>query len=170
MQVGSILAGIILLFLGRKLFWLFVGFVGFLVGMRIAAEVLAGHPAWVFVLAGLVLGIIGAAVAIVLERLAFAVAGFFTCVFLAMTFSQEFGEPYNIAVLFLAGALGAIFAFLIMDWAIIFLSSILGAGLIVSVLKLGPTWGTLVYLILVFTGFVVQSQLMEQSNKPADVR
>lgn len=170
MQVAYLLAGLMLLFLGRKLFWLFVGVAGFLAGAQFAADVLAPGSALMILLAGAAVGMAGAFLAIVLERVAFAVAGFYVCFYLAMTFFREPGEPYHHALLVGAGMLGAVFAFLVMDWGIIFLSSIMGAGLIVSVLHIGPTGDVLLYLVLVFTGFAVQSQLMEQARRPVDAR
>ena len=43
MDIITIVTGAILLLLGRPLFWLFVGIVGFLVGFDLAGLYLAGH-------------------------------------------------------------------------------------------------------------------------------
>ena len=45
MEWLNIIAGLAVLFFGRRLFWLFVGGVGFIVGFQIASEVLQGPPA-----------------------------------------------------------------------------------------------------------------------------
>ena len=42
--VINVLLGIMLLTLGRKLFWLFVGFIGFAVGFHYASSVLKIRP------------------------------------------------------------------------------------------------------------------------------
>lgn len=40
----SVALGLLLLFLGRKLFWVFVGVFGFLAGVQIATRVAQGQP------------------------------------------------------------------------------------------------------------------------------
>ena len=39
----QVLVGLLLVLLGRKLFWLFVGVVGFLAGMRFGAQLVTGQ-------------------------------------------------------------------------------------------------------------------------------
>src|SRR3990172_7787956 len=72
----SLILGAILLILGRKLFWIFVGAIGFLVGFNPAAQYLAEQPIWVILLIAIVAGIIGSVLAVVLQRVATLVAGF----------------------------------------------------------------------------------------------
>ena len=47
MSVVSLLLGILLLFFGRTLYWVFVAVAGFLVGWELAAELLAEQAEWV---------------------------------------------------------------------------------------------------------------------------
>ena len=56
-------SGVVLLVLGWKLFWLFVGVVGFAVGLQAAQLVFGPQPFWLLWAAGLVCGIIGAVLA-----------------------------------------------------------------------------------------------------------
>jgi hypothetical protein len=67
--------GAILLVAGRKLFWLLVGGIGFVVGATLATRFFQGNELTV-ILAGLVLGIIFAVLAIFLESVAIGIAGF----------------------------------------------------------------------------------------------
>jgi hypothetical protein len=71
-----LLAGIALLLAGRRLFWLFVGVVGFFAGLRFALQVLGPRAdlRWIVALAA---GLLGIVLAIALQRLAVALAGFF---------------------------------------------------------------------------------------------
>ena len=55
--------GVLLLVFGRKLFWLFVG-VGFLWGFQIASQLLPANSQIAILAAALVLGLIGAVLAI----------------------------------------------------------------------------------------------------------
>ncbi len=71
----TLLVGLAVLLLGRRLFWLFVGAAGFAVGLHVAPMVLNG-PEWLMVVAALVLGILGAVLAIFFQWLAIGLAGF----------------------------------------------------------------------------------------------
>ena len=62
-----------LLLVGRKLFWLFVGTIGFVIGIQVATRFFHGSEL-ITIVAGLVLGIIFAVLAIFLESI--AIAGF----------------------------------------------------------------------------------------------
>ena len=55
----TLILGIALLVLGRKLFWLFVGAIGFLAGMEFASAYLQGYSENIVLIAGLVGGLIG---------------------------------------------------------------------------------------------------------------
>jgi hypothetical protein len=43
-QIVTILVGIVVLIAGRRLFWLFVGVVGFVAGLSLAFQLLADQP------------------------------------------------------------------------------------------------------------------------------
>ena len=76
MDLTYVFTGILLLFLGRKLFWLFVAVVGFLVGMTFAPELLPNQPDSVILVISLITGLLGALLAAMLQKLAVALAGF----------------------------------------------------------------------------------------------
>ncbi|MEY2498258.1 MAG: hypothetical protein QOD12_1814, partial [Verrucomicrobiota bacterium] len=73
--IGVVVGAAILLF-GRKLFWLFVAALGFAMGLEIAAYFMRDPPIWMTLVVALVLGVVGALLAILLQKLAIAVAGF----------------------------------------------------------------------------------------------
>ena len=70
------------------------------------------------------------------------------------------------------GIVGAIFAALIMDWAIVVLSCLVGAALVVGPLGLGDLTSLLVYAGLVTVGIIVQARLMRgpKTARPAGPR
>ena len=166
--VIDIVAGAVLLLVGRKLYWLFVAIAGFYVGFEVARAVLDGPPQWVIWLVGAAAGVIGALVAMLFQRVAFALGGFYAGAYLALVAAERFlpsaAGPVAIIV---GGLLGAIAAAFLMDWAIIVLSSMVGAALIVSYLNLGQLGNLLAYAGLMAVGIVVQAQLMRQ---PAEAR
>src|SRR5437667_2799935 len=73
--VGALIGAVILLF-GRKLFWLCVAAVGFAAGVEIAPH-LVHEPSPLLALAiALILGLMGALLALFLQKVAIAVLGF----------------------------------------------------------------------------------------------
>ncbi|HEY5793016.1 MAG TPA: hypothetical protein VIS74_06945, partial [Chthoniobacterales bacterium] len=70
LQIG---AGVILLLMGRRLFWIFVGVVGFLVGFQFGTAAFAGSP-WIWLLA-VAVGLAACLLAIVLQKVAVVLAG-----------------------------------------------------------------------------------------------
>ncbi len=165
MELLAIVLGLLLLVLGRKLFWLCVAVVGFLFGMEFTGVILVDYPTWVVLLIGLGTGLLGALLAVLAERVAFALAGFYAGAYLALLVAQAFGVRGTGVLWFLVGGgVGAVFAALIMDWALIVLSSLVGAGAIVVAAGFGQTAGALVFLVLAIAGIVVQAGLMPRSR------
>jgi uncharacterized membrane protein YuzA (DUF378 family) len=55
-MLSHLVVGAILLFFGRRLFWLFVGAVGFLSGFELAEQLFGVEPGWVAFAVGLLVG------------------------------------------------------------------------------------------------------------------
>jgi hypothetical protein len=164
MQPIMFALGLILLVSGRKLFWLCVAAVGFLVGMELSGVLLADHPRWLTLLIGLGAGLLGAILAVLAQRVAFSLAGFYAGAYLALVAAHAFGTGGNSPVVFLVGGLiGALLAALIMDWAILVLSCLAGAGAIVEAAGLGQPTGVLVLAALAVAGILVQTRLLTRS-------
>ena len=159
----NLVLGLILLVFGRKLFWLFVAIAGFLFGMQFGGLILPDQPHWIRLLIALGAGILGALLAVLAQRVAFALAGFYGGSYLALILAQSFGAGGRSILLFvLAGVIGAVVATLIMDWAIIVISSLVGAGAIVEALAQGQSISIIVFLALVAAGVLVQARLLRQ--------
>ncbi|HEY1789962.1 MAG TPA: hypothetical protein VGJ73_17585, partial [Verrucomicrobiae bacterium] len=77
MQWINILVGAVLLVFGRRLFWLFVGCTGFIVGFDLANSLFPGQSQLLIFLIAIGVGLIGAIAAIFLQRLVVGIAGFF---------------------------------------------------------------------------------------------
>lgn len=165
MGFSHIIFGLIVLVFGRKLFWLFVAIVGFLVGMEFAGAVLADRPQWMVLLVALSAGVFGALLAVLAERVAFALGGFYAGSYLAVIFAESLGADGNSMVWFAVGGLiGSVFAAVIMDWAIIVLSCLVGSGIIVQGLDLGQAIESLVFVALAVVGAFLQARLMTRSE------
>jgi hypothetical protein len=166
MKFLMIVLGLIMLIFGRKLFWLFVAIVGFLVGMEFIDLLLTNQSIWIKLLGGLGAGLLGALVAIFVQRLAFILAGFFAGAYFALLLAHPLGiAGASLILAVVGGVIGAIIAALLMDWAIIVLSCLVGAGAAVSRLGLRDVNTAIVFLVLVIIGILVQAKLMEQSKE-----
>src|SRR5262245_25577792 len=128
-----VLMGVVVLLFSRSLYWAFIAIAGFLVGMALANLWLADKQEWARILAAIGAGLIGAIVGIVVQRLAFAIGGFFAGAYLALVIASRLhagGDPHIWTII--GGVIGAIAAALLMDWAIIVLSSLAGAAAILA--------------------------------------
>ena len=132
-----LILGLLLLFFGRALFWLFVAAAGFLVGVEAAPLILPHGSEMLVLAAAVILGIIGAVLAIFVQKLAVALAGFVAGGYLgAELFAPLLGGAgikYAGAWLcfVIGGIIGAIVMVAFFNWALIILSSFQGAHLIV---------------------------------------
>ena len=75
-SIPHIIFGLLLLFAGRKLFWLSVGIIGFLVGMDYATTLVPSGGGWQVVIFPLLLGTLGAIFAIAFEWVTIMLMGF----------------------------------------------------------------------------------------------
>jgi len=176
MAIVNLLLGIVLLLLGRRLFWLFVGVAGFLVGIEIAERFVAG-PQGMKLLIAIAAGILCAVIAIFLQKAAIAIAGFViggyitvellraSALFpkaLAGIHGTAFSVPYIIG-----GIIGALLLFVLFDWGLIVLSSLSGASLIVHSITLQSHALPLLFAVLVVVGILVQARMKHRSHAPA---
>jgi len=164
--VIRILLGSVILLAGRNIFWAFVAIIGFLLGVEFARVWLADQGFLVALAAGLVLGVAGAVLAIVFERLAFALAGFFAGVFLVIFCAANLNfNTMPAAAPYIAGVIGAVLAVLLTDWAIIVLSALAGAALVVSSLALPPVAAAVIFPVLAAIGILVQRSLLARKYR-----
>jgi hypothetical protein len=162
MTIIPILLGAALLFLGRKLFWLFVAVVGFVVGTGLASQFLQGQSETFILVIGLLSGVIGALLAIFLQRLAVAAAGFVAGGYLMVTVLGWLGmgsQGVTWLPFLIGGAIGALLVAIMFDWALIFLSCLVGAELVVNGLNARPSISLILLVVLLVVGIVVQSRL-----------
>lgn len=171
--VIRILAGLGLLTLGRKLFWLFVALVGFEFGFFIAERFLQ-RPANDLVALGIgvLFGIVAALIAIFLQQLAIYIGGFLAGGTILVQLLEMFGlggprlENVLLLVIFVVGGIiGALVMIFLFDWALIVLSSLAGAGLLSGVATSnGVGFGLIIFVVLFIIGVVVQAQMMSRSR------
>jgi hypothetical protein len=164
--VIGLAVGIILLLFGRRLFWLFVAAIGFVAGMEIAQQITHNPSPLVVLVFALGLGILGAVLAILLQKFAIAVAGFISGGRLATALSAAFymNHPENARVIFLIGGiLGAILLLALFDSALILLTSVEGAHLISNLIVLPQMGCTIVMITLIVIGVLAQSAMLRRT-------
>jgi hypothetical protein len=164
----SVIVGVAILLFGRKLFWLFVAALGFAVGLEIAVYFMKDPPQWMMLLVALGCGVIGALLAIMLQKVAIAIAGFIAGGRIAWALAAAFfvdHQHYRGITFVIGGILGALLLLALFDWALIFLSSIEGAHLISNGITL-PEKGTMILVIaLAVIGVVVQASMLRRSRR-----
>src|SRR5262245_14461378 len=90
----GVLIGVVVLFFGRKLFWLCVAAVGFAVGVEIAPLLVNESSSLLALLIALVFGVLGALLALFLQKVAIAVLGFLAGGKLATAIAASFFVHY----------------------------------------------------------------------------
>jgi len=152
-------AGAVLLVAGRRVYWLLVGLVGFVVGFALTAEYLEG-PQWLILVAGLGAGLLASGLAVFFQRIALTVAGFLIGGLAVMWWADQmdWGEPWWVWALGLVAAiLGAYLTRTVFEVALIVLSSIFGATLVLQALQRPADQISILLLVLVVVGIVIQA-------------
>jgi hypothetical protein len=168
--IGVVLGAAILLF-GRKLFWLFVAALGFAVGIEIAAYFMRDPPVWITLLAALGLGLLGALLAIMVQKIAIGGAGFIAGGRLASALLAAFYVDYSHyreITFLIGGILGALLLLALFDWVLILLSSVEGAHLVTNGIVLPQNGALILFAALVILGVVVQGSMLRGSRRGMD--
>ena len=159
MPLVNILVGAALLLLGRRLFWLFVAGVGFIVGAMLATEWFAERTDWVTLAVAVGAGVIGALLSIFLQRIAAGIAGFLAGghILYTLAFELKYG-PYAWVAFVIGGVVGALLVMALFDWALVLLSALTGATVIVQNVSLDQSASTLLWVVLIVLGVAVQGR------------
>lgn len=157
-----LIVGVLLLTLGRNLFWLFVAAIGFLAGASFATRVFQNGSELLVIGVALAVGLVGALLALVLPNVIGAIAGFVAGGYLAMTLLEVLDlNPGDLTwVAFVVGGIaGAVIVLLLFDWALIGLSSLAGAVTIASIFAPRGPLSVIVIAVLFVVGVLIQTGL-----------
>ena len=158
-----ILIGLILLFAGRRLFWLFVACVGFASGYHFVQQIWDINSAVLVLILSVAAGTVGAIIAIFFQKAAILIAGFAAGGYIVLILLAQFGGlPSQMAWLpyMVGGIIGAIVLFFVFDWALIFLSTLTGTTLIVQMSAFSPWVEIALFLALAIVGIAFQAKTM----------
>ena len=158
-----VVIGILLLVGGRKFFWFFVGAIGFITGFTLADQVLGIESLIISLSVAIIVGAVGVAIALFLQGFAIFVGGFLAGAYIAYMIVTSFGlvsqEIFWIAYVG-GGIIGALLLFLLFDWALVMLSSIAGAAIIIDSFTLEPMLETAIAIVLALLGIFVQARFL----------
>ncbi|HEX2996121.1 MAG TPA: hypothetical protein VHP14_14950 [Anaerolineales bacterium] len=168
LNVVNLILGGALLAAGRKLFWLFVGVAGFVTGIQLATRFWQGSDTLTLVI-GLAVGVIFALLAIFLQTIAIGIAGFFAGAYVLTMLAGMLGIGEGMVfwvVYIVGGILGVILVVFLFDWALITLSSLAGASLIVQAFAPNAIGG-LLFFVLFLAGVLFQGTLLRRGRTVA---
>jgi hypothetical protein len=169
--IVSVLIGVVILFFGRRLFWLCVAAIGFAAGVELAPHLIHEPTPLLALSIALVLGFIGALLATFLQKIAIAVAGFLAGGKLASAIAAAFFvqyDQYYLITFIIGGIVGALLLLMLFDWALIFLSAAVGAHLIQTAVQssvlLPATGSAILFVVLVVIGVLFQAGALRRSR------
>lgn len=155
----ALIAGGLLLFFGKRLFWLAAALVAFLFGWQLFGDLLG--PMWSLVVA-VVLGILFAWLAIKFIKITVYMVGFLAGAaalpFLAGTFGVDMS---GLVLAIIGGAIGLILVAVAFDWGLILITAWAGASAVTFALQnwvsMSDTFSTVVFLVLMIVGVFWQA-------------
>jgi len=157
--------GLVVLLFGRKLFWLCVAAIGFAAGITLAPHIVNEPTPLLQLSFAVLLGFIGALLALFLQKLAVGLAGFIAggrfAVGLVATFVVQYAPHYWL-IFIIGGLIGTVLLLMLFDWALIFVSSLIGAHLITRAISLPATGEVLLFSALVLFGVLVQAVMIRR--------
>ena len=163
--IVNFLIGLAVLLFGRKLFWLFVAVAGFILGATITPSLLPGQPDWVVLLIALGLGIVGAILAVVVQQIAVAIAGFifggYALLAILAAIGVDSGQWYWL-IFIVGGIIGAVLVLALFDPALIGLSAFVGANLLTTLFNPTPPLNLVLFVVLFIVGVVFQAGLLRR--------
>jgi hypothetical protein len=158
--LAAMIVGGVLLAAGRRLFWLAVGAAGFVFALVLALRYLDPEPLWLLLGVALVAGIAGAVLAMLLQRLAVALAGFLAGGWLGLALWIQIGGAEGwpaLGAFMVTGLVVAILAGAVFELALVVVSSLIGALLIAGGIGAEGLFGLALVAVLTVAGSLIQT-------------
>ncbi len=167
MQIVFFLVGLAVLTMGRKLFWLAVAAIGFVFGLALGMQLTNGQAGWLVLMVALLGGVIGAVLAIWLQKIAAGIAGFLLGGYLAVWLAEilNFGPNMWTWLIFIVGGIiGIILVLSLIEVALIGVTALIGAALMVQVFNLTLAVAGILFIALVIVGIVIQTKTLAKDS------
>jgi hypothetical protein len=163
-DIFHIVLGLMLLGLGCRLFWFFVAGVGFVAGLQMAQLYLGLQPLWVIYAIAFLFGLVGALLAIFFQTMAIGLGGFAAGTTIAAYIANMVGLTAVPLISFIGGIAGVILLYATFDWALICLSSIVGAILVAQSLNISPSTVKVLSAALIIAGILFQATMLHNHH------
>lgn len=127
--------GFAILVMGRHIFWIFIAGLSFALGLFLSSQYYTAQFGWNVFLVSSLMGVLGAVLAITVQRLAAGIAGFATGWYLSIILLSYFNPNISnieYVIPILIGVISAITLMKYFDWGVIVASSIAGSAIVVS--------------------------------------
>lgn len=159
------IVGAIILFLGRELNFIFAAGMAALISFRLVPKLPAAWPSWADTAFIVGMAVLAAALVLINER-----AGYFISGFLAGGFVlTEYYAPGVLTIpalpFIVGGVLGSIILGVFTEWALIVVSSVIGAIYLTGMFRLAETARILLTAGLVIIGALVQVLIMRAQKQ-----
>jgi hypothetical protein len=168
-QFLQIISGALLLFFGRKLFWLFAGTVGFYAGYLGAARFFGDQPGWWTVLIAVMAGMSSAILAVAAKDLVITITAFLAGGYLLANFVHGLAldlGPFSWFP-FVTGGLAACFLVVfVLEWALILLSAFVGATIVTQATAINAPFQALIFVALLILGGGLQVEMLHREETP----
>jgi len=161
------LLGGVLLVAGRRLFWLFVAGVGFVIGLSLAPRLLPSQPDEVILIAALAFALLGALIAQFAQKAAIGIVGFLGGGWLTLWAFRALAGDVGVAqwlAFVVGGIIGIVLLSTLFEWGLVLLSSLVGANMLMSALARllpafdGPVF--VIFLVLFGVGILIQARTL----------
>ncbi len=159
--------GTSLLIIGGRLFWLFLGGVGFVFAFDFAERTMHSQPHSVILIIALFAGALGAMAAIFLQKFAVLAGGFFAGGYILTELLKTLGVgtgDYHWLIFIAGGLAGTVLMSVVFQWTLIIISSLLGATLVLQTFHFDHQLSELVFICLAISGIAIQSGLIRKKS------
>ena len=160
----GIIGGIIL-FLGRELNFLFAGGMAALVAFRLAPKLPSSLPNWADYAFVIAFAIIVVWVVIAYERAGYFISGFFAGGYVLMERFEPGVLTFPVLPFIVGSVIGAVIIGFFTEWALIVITSLIGAVYATTLFRLSQTAETLVAAGLFVIGALTQVILMRMQKQ-----
>lgn len=174
----TFILGIILLTTGKRLYWLFVAIVGFVIGLVFASTYINLEPQWLVYVVAFGVGVIGAILVTFLQKIVIALVGFivggYGAYYLASTYLTGGSDTTYLVAFIIGGFVGLLLVASVFNWALYILSSWAGSTLVTQAVNnsvtLSPTLSMVVFFVLFILGMIIQTGLYRERPQPKAVQ
>lgn len=136
--------------------------------LSLALQIFSGQPRWVLILFSLIIGIIGAVLAIFLEKAAVILGGFLAGAYLLTSLVNvlNLGHTFGWLPYLVGGIMGGLLVAALLEWSLIVLSSLVGALLVIEAVSIKPGLAGAAGLIVFLVGLGIQAAVMSREGRP----